>query len=91
MLDVLGGPNHKGADECEGPDKCGFDAILLADTDKQVVYPQVFYYYMGHFRLVSLSIIGCICAIIIIAGYACVKIMVCLSPSTPPPLSLFLK
>ena len=50
ILDIQGGPNHKGPDECEGDDKCGFDAMLLADTDKQVIYPQVFYYYMGHFR-----------------------------------------
>ena len=52
VLDILGGPNHKTADECEGPDKCGFDAMLLADTDKQIIYPEVFYYYMGHFRYI---------------------------------------
>ena len=53
--------------ECEGPDKCGFDAMLLADTDKQIIYPQVFYYCMGHFRLgylnrlhVSLSLSLCV-------------------------------
>lgn len=50
ILDMVGGPNHLGPDECEGPVKCGSDAMLLADTDKQIVYPQVFYYYMGHFR-----------------------------------------
>jgi len=50
ILDILGGPNHKGPDECEGSDLCGSDAMILADTDKQVIYPQVFYYYMGHFR-----------------------------------------
>ena len=50
VLDIQGGPNHKEPDECEGADKCGFDSMLLADTDKQVIYPQVFYYYMGHFR-----------------------------------------
>jgi glucosylceramidase len=52
ILDIQGGPNHKGQDECEGSQKCGSDAMLLADTDKQVVHPQVFYYYMymGHFR-----------------------------------------
>ncbi len=50
MLDMLGGPNHKGPDECEGPVKCGFDAMLLADAENQVVYPQVFYYYVGHIR-----------------------------------------
>ena len=55
VLDILGGPNHKEADECEGSDKCGFDAMLLADTDKQIIYPQIFYYYMGHFRLAALS------------------------------------
>ena len=52
ILDVQGGPNHKGQDECEGALKCGSDAMLLANTDKQVVYPQVFYYYMGHFKQV---------------------------------------
>ena len=50
ILDMQGGPNHKGQDECEGSDKCGSDAMLLADTDKQIIYPQAFYYYMGHFR-----------------------------------------
>lgn len=50
ILDMLGGPNHAGPDECEGLIKCGSDAMLLADTDSQVVYPQIFYYYVGHFR-----------------------------------------
>ena len=43
ILDVKGGPNHKGQDEYEGAQKCGSDAMLLADIGKQVVYPQVFY------------------------------------------------
>ena len=34
ILDVQGGPNHKGQDECEGAQKCGSDAMLLADIDK---------------------------------------------------------
>ncbi len=50
ILDLLGGPDHGGPDECEGLLKCGSDGMLLADTDKQIIYPQVFYYYMGHFR-----------------------------------------
>ena len=45
MLDFLQGPNHAGPKECEGRIKCGSDAMLLADTEKQVDYPQVFYYY----------------------------------------------
>lgn len=50
LLDLLEGPNHAGPAECEGVIKCGSDAMLLADTEKQVVYPQVFYYYVGHIR-----------------------------------------
>lgn len=50
ILDIQGGPNHKGPDECEGAVKCGYDSMLLADVDKQAIYPQVFYYYMGHIR-----------------------------------------
>lgn len=50
LLDRYGGPNHAFAKECEGVIKCGSDAMLLADTDKQIIYPQVFYYYVGHMR-----------------------------------------
>ena len=50
MLDMLGGPNHKGPNECEGPDLCGSDSMILADTKNQNIYPQVFYYYVGHIR-----------------------------------------
>lgn len=50
LLDTNGGPNHKGPDNCEGFDKCGYDSMLLVDVEKQIVYPQVFYYYVGHFR-----------------------------------------
>lgn len=50
LLDMLGGPNHKGPDECEGAVKCGFDSMLLVDYNSQVIYPQVFYYYVGHIR-----------------------------------------
>ena len=50
LLDMLGGPNHAGPKECEGFIKCGSDAMLLADAENQVVYPQVFYYYVGHIR-----------------------------------------
>ena len=54
LLDMLGGPNHKGPDNCEGSIKCGSDAMLLADADNQVVFPQVFYYYVGHIRYVHM-------------------------------------
>ena len=50
ILDMLGGPNHKGPDECEGSDLCGSDSMMLADATNQVVYPQVFYYYVGQIR-----------------------------------------
>ena len=50
ILDMLGGPNHAGPDECEGLIKCGSDSMILADVENQVVYPQVFYYYVGHIR-----------------------------------------
>ena len=50
LLDSLQGPNHAGPAECEGLIKCGSDAMLLVDTDKQIIYPQVFYYYVGHIR-----------------------------------------
>lgn len=52
ILDMKGGPNHKGPDNCEGAEKCGSDAMILVDTDNQILYPQVFYYYMAHFRFV---------------------------------------
>ena len=52
LLDYNGGPNHKGPDECEGADKCGSDAMILVDLANQVLYPQVFYWYVGHIRLV---------------------------------------
>ena len=50
MLDMLGGPDHAGPDECEGFLKCGSDAMLLVDYKRERVYPQVFYYYVGHIR-----------------------------------------
>ena len=50
ILDMNGAPNHAGPDECEGVVKCGSDGMLLADTDNQIIYPQVFYYYVGHLR-----------------------------------------
>ena len=50
LLDRFGGPNHAGPGECEKFLKCGSDAMLLADLDKQVLYPQVFYYYVGQIR-----------------------------------------
>ena len=50
ILDMLGGPNNKGPDECEGSDLCGSDSMLLADVTNQIVYPQVFYYYVGQIR-----------------------------------------
>ena len=50
LLDMNGGPNHRGPDECEGADKCGFDSMILADTDNQILYPQLIYYYVGHIR-----------------------------------------
>ena len=51
ILDIVGGPNHKGPNDCEGPDLCGFDSMMLADEANQIVYPQVFYYYVGQIRL----------------------------------------
>ena len=50
LLDIYGAPNHAGPGECEKLIKCGSDAMILADLDKQVLYPQVFYYYVGHIR-----------------------------------------
>lgn len=50
ILDMLGGPNHKGPNECEGSDLCGSDAMMLADVENQIVYQQTFYYYVGHIR-----------------------------------------
>ena len=50
VLDKYGGPDHAGPDECEGLLKCGSDGMLLVDTDKQIIYPQVFYYYVGQIR-----------------------------------------
>lgn len=50
LLDQYGGPNHKGPDECEGKIKCGFDSMILVDIDQQIIYPQIFYYYVGHIR-----------------------------------------
>ena len=41
LLDMNGGPNHRGPDECEGADKCGYDSMILADTDNQILYPQL--------------------------------------------------
>lgn len=49
MLDMYGGPDHAGPDECEGIIKCGSDAMILADNTTDQIYPQIFYYYMGHF------------------------------------------
>jgi glucosylceramidase len=48
ILDYYGAPNHAGPGECQGIIKCGSDAMLLADLDKQILYPQVFYWYVGH-------------------------------------------
>ena len=50
LLDRFGGPDHAFAGECEKIIKCGSDAMLLADLDKQELYPQAFYYYVGHIR-----------------------------------------
>ncbi len=50
ILDMLGGPNHSWLDECEGVIKCGSDAMILADYQNGVIYPQIFYYYVGHTR-----------------------------------------
>jgi len=59
LLDMLGGPDHAGPDECEGVIKCGSDAMLIVDYDNQVIYPQVFYYYVGHIRYASKSSTKC--------------------------------
>ena len=50
LLDRYGGPNHAGPGECEEVLKCGSDAMFLADLEQQILYPQVFYYYVGHLR-----------------------------------------
>ena len=50
LLDQYGGPNHAGPKECEGLIKCGSAAMILADLENQILYPQVFYYYVGHIR-----------------------------------------
>ena len=50
LLDKYGGPDHAGPGECEKFIKCGSDSMILVDVDEQVIYPQVFYYYVGHFR-----------------------------------------
>jgi len=56
LLDLKGGPTHPGPQECEGLIKCGDDAMIIAGTTYAnstggvtELYPQVFYYYMGHF------------------------------------------
>ena len=56
LLDKYGGPNHSFVKECEGVIKCGSDAMLLVDVDQQILYPQVFYYYVGHLRSVHTSV-----------------------------------
>ena len=50
ILDLNGGPNHAGPDECEGAVKCGSDGMILADYEKNILYPQVFYHYVGQVR-----------------------------------------
>ena len=50
ILDKVGGPNHKGPNDCEGPDYCGSDSMMLADDANQILYPQTIYYYVGHVR-----------------------------------------
>ena len=42
MLDFLQAPNHAGPQEGEGVLKCGSDAMLLADTKKQVIHLKSF-------------------------------------------------
>ena len=49
VLDTNGGPDHAGPDDCEDVIKCGSDAMLIVDYVNNIVYPQIFYYYMGHF------------------------------------------
>ena len=55
VLDREGGPTHPGPQECEGLIKCGDDAMVIVDTAYTEAgptsdwYPQVFFYYMGHF------------------------------------------
>ena len=50
ILDYYGAPDHAGPGECQGIIKCGSDSMLLADLKKQILYPQVFYWYVGHLR-----------------------------------------
>lgn len=56
LLDMRGGPTHPGPEQCEGVIECGDDAMIIANTvfkNKTVgvneFYPQIFYWYMGHF------------------------------------------
>ena len=47
LLDKYGGPRHTQPDDCEGPHECGCASMMMADIQAQVVYKQVFYYYMA--------------------------------------------
>jgi len=56
LLDMRGGPTHPAPGECEGLIECGDDAMMIANTTFRdpstgvtAVYPQIFYWYMGHF------------------------------------------
>lgn len=57
ILDMLGGPDHAWFDECEGVIKCGSDGMILADYQNGALYPQVFYYYVGHIRWVTFALV----------------------------------
>lgn len=50
LLDDFGGPNHSDPTGglCEGVIKCGSDAMIIADLKNMKLYPQAFYYYVGH-------------------------------------------
>ena len=57
VLDYYGAPNHAGPEECQGIIKCGSDGMILADLENQILYPQVFYWYVGQIRLVILVLL----------------------------------
>ena len=48
LLDMLGGPNHKDLDECEG---AGSDSVVMVNYNvNQFIYPQILFYYVRNIR-----------------------------------------
>ena len=50
LLDLKGGPDHAGPNLCESNVvlDCGSDSMFIVDPILNKLYPQVFYYYVGH-------------------------------------------